>query len=57
MKQRFTHWKTTIPGLAVLIFLGLCVFVRPVLLDTPDKLVLLGLGLLALFAKGKSDAR
>jgi hypothetical protein len=55
VQKRITHWASTIPGLAVIAFLGVCVWVHPGVLDTPEKLVSLGLGLVLIFFKGRGE--
>jgi hypothetical protein len=55
MKDRLTHWPSTVPALAVLGFLAFIVTRRPDLLDKPEALLSLAGGLFLLFLKGRSN--
>lgn len=55
MKDRLTHWPSTVPGLAVLAVIAVLVFVRPDLGDKPEVLISVAAGLLALLMKGRNS--
>lgn len=52
IKERIGHLESTLPGLAVLAALCVCVVVKPELLDDGVGTLTLAGGLLALFYKG-----
>lgn len=52
MKERLTHWPSTVPALGLLAFLAFVAWLRPELLSEPDKVILLAAGLAALLIKG-----
>jgi hypothetical protein len=55
MKDRLTHWPSTIPALLCFAFLALAVWLKPELLDKPETLLLLGGGVVGLFWKASQQ--
>lgn len=52
LKHRVVRdWQTTILGLAIMILLGYCVHLKPELLDHPELLVPVAVGLWGVFTK------
>lgn len=54
MNDRLKHLPTTIPGIAVIAFLALAVYLERSLLQNPATLIALGVGIAGILGKGKN---
>ena len=55
LKNRLTHWQSTLPGVAILILLGFFAWLKPELLDNTTALLGLAAGLFGLLKGGQSS--
>lgn len=53
MKARICHYQSTVPAVALLVFLIVCICVRPDLIDNPEVLIGIAVGLAGVLFKGK----
>jgi uncharacterized membrane protein len=56
MKNRLTDWPTTLLGAFILAFLAWCVHLAPSLLERPELLVAIAVGVGGFFLRGRNGA-